>query len=68
MLQEFKAFIARGNVLDLAVGGDHRRRVRHDRHLAHRRRDHAGDRRGFGGIDFSNYFVLLERADGYRAR
>ena len=34
MLKEFREFAIRGNVMDLAVGGDHRRCVRKDRHFA----------------------------------
>jgi len=34
MLQEFREFIARGSVVDLAVGGGDRRRLYRDRELA----------------------------------
>jgi large conductance mechanosensitive channel len=65
MLQEFKAFIARGNVLDLAVaviiGGAFGTIVT----------SLTGDLimpvigAIFGGADFSNYFVLLSVPAGY---
>ena len=65
MLQEFKAFIARGNVLDLAVaviiGGAFGTIVT----------SLTGDvimpviGAIFGGADFSNYFVLLSVPAGY---
>lgn len=65
MLQEFKAFIARGNVLDLAVaviiGGAFGTIVT----------SLTGDvimpviGAIFGGADFSNYFILLSVPAGY---
>ena len=65
MLQEFKAFIARGNVLDLAVAVIIGAAFGDDRHLADRRRDHAADRRGVRRGDFSNHFILLSVPAGY---
>ncbi len=65
MLQEFKAFIARGNVLDLAVaviiGGAFGTIV------TSLTEDVIMPVVGaiFGGADFSNYFVLLSVPAGY---
>ena len=36
IVKEFREFAVKGNVVDLAVGVDHRRRVRQDRRLAGR--------------------------------
>jgi large conductance mechanosensitive channel len=44
MLKEFKAFILRGNVLDLAVAVIHRRRLWQDHHLPGQRHPHAPHR------------------------
>jgi large conductance mechanosensitive channel len=65
MFSEFKAFIARGNVLDLAVaviiGGAFGTIVT----------SLTGDvimpaiGAVFGGVDFSNHFILLSVPDGY---
>ena len=43
--EDFKAFAMRGNVIDMAVGVDHRRRVRLDHHVAGQRHLHAAHRR-----------------------
>ena len=65
MLQEFKAFIARGNVLDLAVA------VIIGAAFATIVASLTGDvimpaiGALFGGADFSNYFILLSVPDGY---
>ena len=65
MLQEFKAFIARGNVLDLAVA------VIIGAAFATIVASLTGDvimpiiGAIFGGADFSNYFILLSVPDGY---
>ena len=65
MLKEFKAFIARGNVLDLAVaviiGGAFGAIVKS---LTD---DIIMPIIGalFGGLDFSNYFILLSTPEGY---
>ena len=65
MLQEFKAFIARGNVLDLAVG------VIIGAAFGTIVTSLTGDvimpliGALFGGADFSNYFVLLSVPEGY---
>ena len=42
MLEEFKKFALRGNVVDLAIGVDHRRRLRRDRQFAGRGHPDAG--------------------------
>jgi hypothetical protein len=36
MMQEFREFAVKGNVMDLAVGGDHRRRFWQDRRIGGR--------------------------------
>ena len=65
MLQEFKAFIARGNVLDLAVA------VIIGAAFGTIVTSLTGDvimpliGALFGGADFSNYFVLLSVPEGY---
>ena len=65
MLQEFKAFIARGNVLDLAVA------VIIGAAFATIVASLTGEvimpviGAIFGGADFSNYFILLSVPDGY---
>ena len=65
MLQEFKAFIARGNVLDLAVA------VIIGAAFATIVTSLTGDvimpviGAIFGGADLSNYFILLDVPDGY---
>ena len=65
MLQEFKAFIARGNVLDLAVA------VIIGAAFGTIVTSLTGDvimpviGALFGGADFSNYFILLSVPDGY---
>ena len=65
MLQEFKAFVARGNVLDLAVaviiGGAFGTIV------TSLTDDVIMPVIGtiFGGADFSSYFILLSAPDGY---
>jgi large conductance mechanosensitive channel len=65
MLQEFKAFIARGNVLDLAVA------VIIGAAFGAIVTSLTGDvimpviGALFGGADFSNHFVLLSVPDGY---
>lgn len=65
MLQEFKAFIAKGNVLDLAVaviiGGAFGTIV------TSLTEDLIMPMVGwiFGGVDFSRYFVLLSVPEGY---
>ena len=65
MLQEFKAFIARGNVLDLAVA------VIIGAAFGAIVTSLTGDvimpviGAIFGGVDFSNYFILLSVPDGY---
>ena len=65
MLQEFKAFIARGNVLDLAVA------VIIGAAFGTIVTSLTGDvimpviGAIFGGADFSNYFVLLSVPSGY---
>lgn len=48
MWKEFKAFIMRGNVMDLAVGCHRWRSFRKDRYLFRERRSHAADRNAFG--------------------
>jgi large conductance mechanosensitive channel len=65
MLQEFKAFIARGNVLDLAVAviiGAAFATI-----VTSLTDDVIMPVVGaiFGGADFSNYFILLSVPDGY---
>jgi large conductance mechanosensitive channel len=65
MFKEFKAFIARGNVLDLAVA------VIIGAAFATIVASLTGDvimpiiGAIFGGADFSNYFILLSVPDGY---
>ena len=65
MLQEFKAFVARGNVLDLAVA------VIIGAAFATIVGSLTGDiimpviGAIFGGADFSSYFILLSAPDGY---
>jgi large conductance mechanosensitive channel len=65
MFSEFKAFIARGNVLDLAVA------VIIGAAFATIVASLTGDvimpiiGAIFGGADFSNYFILLSVPDGY---
>ena len=65
MFQEFKAFIARGNVLDLAVA------VIIGAAFGTIVTSLTGDvimpliGAIFGGADFSNYFILLSVPDGY---
>lgn len=65
MLQEFKSFIARGNVLDLAVaviiGGAFGKIVTSltDNIIM------PAIGAIFGGLDFSNYFILLSTPKGY---
>ena len=65
MLQEFKAFIARGNVLDLAVA------VIIGAAFATIVTSLTGDvimpmiGALFGGADFSDHFILLSAPDGY---
>ena len=65
MFREFKAFIARGNVLDLAVA------VIIGAAFATIVASLTGDvimpiiGAIFGGADFSNYFILLSVPDGY---
>ena len=65
MFHEFKAFIARGNVLDLAVA------VIIGAAFATIVASLTGDvimpviGAIFGGADFSNYFILLSVPDGY---
>src|SRR5688572_28660981 len=65
MLQEFKAFIARGNVLDLAVA------VIIGAAFGTIVTSLTGDvimpviGALFGGADFSNYFILLSVPDSY---
>lgn len=65
MLQEFKAFIAKGNVLDLAVA------VIIGAAFATIVGSLTGDiimpiiGAIFGGADFSNYFILLKAPEGY---
>jgi large conductance mechanosensitive channel len=65
MFKEFKAFIARGNVLDLAVA------VIIGATFATIVASLTGDvimpiiGAIFGGADFSNYFILLSVPDGY---
>src|SRR6187551_3751648 len=65
MLQEFKAFIARGNVLDLAVA------VIIGAAFGAIVTSLTGDvimpaiGAIFGGVDFSNHFILLSVPDGY---
>ena len=66
MLQEFKAFIARGNVLDLAVAviiGAAFATI-----VTSLTDDVIMPVIGaiFGGADFSNYFILLGVPEGYR--
>jgi large conductance mechanosensitive channel len=66
MLQEFKAFIARGNVLDLAVA------VIIGAAFGAIVTSLTGEvimpviGALFGGADFSNYFILLSVPDGYQ--
>ena len=65
MLQEFKAFVARGNVLDLAVAviiGAAFATI-----VTSLTDDVIMPVIGaiFGGADFSNYFILLSAPDGY---
>ena len=65
MLQEFRSFIARGNVLDLAVaviiGGAFGKIVTSltDNIIM------PAIGAIFGGLDFSNYFILLSTPKGY---
>jgi large conductance mechanosensitive channel len=65
MIQEFKEFIAKGNVLDLAVA------VIIGAAFATIVASLTGDiimpivGWVFGGADFSNYFILLNAPDGY---
>jgi Large-conductance mechanosensitive channel len=47
MMQEFKTFALKGNVMDLAVGCHHRRRVRQDRRFLVQGHHHAGGRQDF---------------------
>jgi len=66
MLQEFKAFIARGNVLDLAVAviiGAAFATI-----VASLTDDVIMPAIGaiFGGADFSSYFILLSAPEGYQ--
>ena len=44
MLKEFREFVARGNVIDLAVGIIIGAAFREDRHVAGQRYNHASDR------------------------
>ncbi|HYD25117.1 MAG TPA: large conductance mechanosensitive channel protein MscL [Croceibacterium sp.] len=66
MLQDFKAFIARGNVMDLAVG------VIIGAAFGTIVTSLTGDLimpavgAVFGGLDFSNQFVLLRVPEGYQ--
>ena len=60
MFKEFKEFIMRGNVLDLAVGHRHRRGVRKNRHVAGERYcDAAASGLFLGKVDFTNLFIDL---------
>jgi len=65
MLKEFKEFIAKGNVLDLAVaviiGGAFATIVKSLTDTIIMPVVGAI----FGGVDFSNYFILLKVPDGY---
>lgn len=65
MLQEFKAFIAKGNVIDLAVAviiGAAFGKI-----VTSLTEDIIMPVIGaiFGGVDFSNYFLLLSAPEGY---
>ena len=60
MLEEFKKFALRGNVVDLAIGVIIGAAFGAIVDVAGRRYHHAGDRRGRrGGLDFSNHFLPL---------
>ena len=60
MFREFKEFIAKGNVMDLAVAVIIGAAFATIVTVADRKYHHAGVGAIFGGADFSNYFILLE--------
>ena len=53
MLDDFKKFVARGNVIDLGVAVIMGARFRRHRHLAGERRDHAAHRPAFSVTSIS---------------